>query len=119
MKTYLTKLFIIVSLFAMAIPASAAIACAGKVTNAYTDSTGTFTISATYRADYTALCNVRVLYLGVDPVTCRTWVATVMTAMSKGYYVQVYYSDPAATACASLPVYGASLPLYYVMMLNN
>ena len=42
MKTYLTKLIIIVSLFAMAIPASAAIACAGKVTNAYTDLTGTF-----------------------------------------------------------------------------
>lgn len=115
MKSYFAKLTLVLLLSSFSIAANAAAWCTGKVTNAYTDIAGTFTIKGTWRNDYTAICNVRTAISSVDPLSCRTWVSTILTAMSKASDVVFMYTDP-ITNCATIPTYANAPAPNYVML---
>ena len=119
MKRILTKMTIILAIISTSMSANAGIRCVGKVTNAYSDFQGYVYITGTWRNDITLMCSLKVVWKGVDPIACRTWVATVMTAMAKPLNVDLYYTDPAAIACGSLGTYSDAPSPYWVMLLGS
>ncbi len=96
--------------------AAAQIWCQGKISNTYVDSTGTLTIQAAWRGDYTALCNVRTNWKGIDATTCMTWLGIALMATSKQQTVNVSYNDPAVPACNTLATYVNAPPPIYLML---
>lgn len=113
----LTQVLALVVAYTLAVPAnSAQLWCRGKVTNTYLDLSGTLIVSGTWRADYTQLCNIKVVLNGIDPTTCLTWFSIAIASQTKGLDVQASYSDPSALACNTLPTYRSTPPPIYFML---
>ena len=113
----LTQVLALVVAYAWAVPAnSAQLWCRGKVTNTYVDSLGTLIVSGTWRADYSQLCNIKVVLNGIDPTTCLTWFSIAIASQTKGLDVQAHYNDPSALACNTLPTYRFTPPPIYFML---
>jgi hypothetical protein len=90
--------------------------CQGKITNTYVDAGGSLFIQGVWRNDYTMLCSIKSVWKGIDPVVCMGWMGIALTATSKQQEVIVYYADPTAVACNTLPTYSNAPGPIYLML---
>ncbi len=120
-KRLVTRVLALAVAYSLAMPVySAPIYCRGKVNNTYIDATGTITIYGTWRADYTQLCNTKVVYIGIDPTTCFTWFSIALASQTKGLDVIASYDHASAPACNTLPTYGFTpAPRYFMLVTAN
>src|SRR4051794_26825318 len=78
----------------------AATDCNGTVTRVLLYGDGSVNLLASYRNDYTVLCNTNGTFGGIPAEVCLSWYATALDAVAHGKQVNVYYG--ATLTCATL-----------------
>ncbi len=63
-----------------------------------------------------ALCSVMFAYNGISPEICRSWQASVTTAVAAKLNTIIFFGN--APACASIPNYQSAPKVDYVMIIN-
>ena len=106
------KLILAMAVGLLPVAAFADYSCTTKVSTALIYADGSVNVVFSVRGDYTYVCNVTTPRLGVDPVTCALWAATLLNARKTASNVMLYYSG--SGSCATLPVYGNSPAPVYV-----
>lgn len=114
------KKLIAILLFAVAafLPSSANAAanCIGNVTNLITYASGDVMIYASWRNQWTVICNVNQERQGVKPQTCFTWFSNISSSMTEDKQVRIYYTTIDQAECATMPTYGSAPVPYYVLL---
>jgi len=87
--------------------------CYGTIDALYVDSAGNVLIDPSFRNGWLQICNAISPWNGIDPVTCKTWIALATTLRVTREQAVVSYS--ATIACDALPAYGAAPGPAYVM----
>jgi hypothetical protein len=77
---------------------------------------GYMLVIPSFRGEWIALCNIDVAYNGISPEVCRSWQASVTTAIAGKLGTLIYFGD--APACASVPTYTAAPKVGYVWINN-
>jgi len=93
---------------------SAPITCHGTVGTLLVYGDGSVNMRASYRGNYTYICNLKTERNGVSITTCATWVGVIETARKMNQEIwSYYYTDSSFTSCADIPTYSASpAPVY-------
>jgi hypothetical protein len=85
--------------------------CNGKLFGVYINKEGDVLINASWRHDWTRICNVNTA--GMQS-TCPLWASYAATAYQNQLNVRVMYSN--AASCDQLPTYnGAPFPEYFML----
>ena len=94
---------------------AADVQCNGSVSSLLIYTDGTVNILASWRSDYTHICNLKQVRKGVDPLTCAMWVNAIESARKLSATIKTYYTDDGSfTSCADLPRYAAApAPVYF------
>lgn len=88
--------------------------CTGTADNIYVTTDGSVVFQASYRGDYTQVCNLQGAWQGVPIETCFTWYSSLMSAKAHNFPVILYYQT--TYTCATLPTYGSAPVPYYIMV---
>lgn len=99
---------------------SAAVDCAGEVTNLSLQLTseGPVTLSLSNGPSYTYLCNIDgSARNGVSPTVCRTMYATLVTAKTTGKKVSIRFYD--YNDCSAIPAWANSGSLGWTVLLTD
>lgn len=96
-------------------PASAVIFCEGTVRSYYVADTSAVLILGSWAPNWTQVCNVKVVWKGIEPELCKTWFSAILAAYHGKTNFAVRYDDPALTDCATLPHYGNTPAPEYIM----
>lgn len=96
-------------------PASAAAFCDGTVIASWTDSDGNVSVLGSWRNDHTQICNLKVVWKGITPDVCASWMAKADAAVAESRNFRVYYSSE--SNCSTLATYGSAPAPAYVMLL--
>jgi len=99
--------------------ANASLDCSGKISRVLMYSYGLVMVVGSWRGDYTAICSTDGTWGGISTETCLSWYAAALKAQAENTTVDIYYANPTATTCTSLPTYGNSLPPGYVMLISS
>ncbi len=103
-------LFLLVSLLSYSLHANN-LWCNGKIGGVYINKEGDVIVNATWRNDWTRICNLNTA--GMQS-TCPLWASYAATAYQNQLNVRVMYSN--ASSCDQLPTYnGAPLPEYFML----
>ncbi|NKI97693.1 hypothetical protein [Rhizobacter sp. SG703] len=101
------------TLFICANESNAAYVCAGKIDAISQPYEGSVQLlSAQLYGDSTprTICNLKSAWNGVDPATCKGWLAALLSAKAMSSVVNIQYNDT-TTACPQQAAYGnASAP---------
>jgi hypothetical protein len=88
--------------------------CSGKVTHTFLEQSGLFYVNTTFRGDWLAICNINTAWQGVSTEICKSWQATVLSALLADKTVIFYYTD--TVPCATIPFYAnAPAPVYVLL----
>lgn len=87
--------------------------CTGTISAFYISSNGAAFVQPSFSPNWLQMCSQTTSWNGVDPQTCKSWIAMVMTLrVTQEAAIMRYAGD---TPCASLPAYGAAPAPMYVM----
>lgn len=112
------KILIGVLAIGMSFAASAGnIYCQGTVTSVYVSQAGDVIFQASYRADYTEVCNLHGAWKGISTETCYAWYSQLIAAKTHAKDVLLNYQTTATHTCSALPTYENSPAPFYVMVL--
>ena len=90
---------------------AATIWCSGTLSRIWVDANGIVHYYASFRNQHLAVCDIDSTRLGITAETCKTWYASLQTAMAAQQSVTIQYSTD--YTCATLPIYtGAPVPRY-------
>lgn len=92
--------------------ASAATICSGTISNTILYNDGQVSLRASWRNDYTTICNLKTTWQGITPDICAGWMAKLDAAVTFNKPVTAYYA--ADLACSALPTYGSSVAPVYI-----
>lgn len=85
--------------------------CYGKLQGVYIDKEGDVIVNATWRNDWTRICNLNTA--GMQSI-CPLWASYAATAYQNQTNVRVMYNN--ASSCDQLPTYNsAPLPEYFML----
>src|SRR5688572_8462762 len=85
------KLILAMAVGLLPVAAFADYSCTTRVNTALIYADGSVNVVFSVRGDYTYVCNVTTARLGVDPVTCALWAATLLSARKNASNVMLYY----------------------------
>ena len=88
--------------------------CSGTINGVYATSDGSLYIWGSYRNQWTQICNLSVVWKGVDSGMCKQWYAMSMTLRVTGEPATVYYYD--ASTCDAIPYYSDAPAPGYIMI---
>ena len=104
-----------IALALSSLPVRADIQCSGTLSTVHVDNTGNLLVNASWRGDYTKLCNLS--GTPTEMAMCASWFAIAKQAVATGKSVATYYYDTTGTlTCATLPTYGATPVPAYLML---
>ncbi len=109
-------LFVLAALSWSAQSAAAPQWCGGQITHMLVQHDGYLQVIPAFRGDWIALCNVTIAYNGISPETCRSWQASVTTAIAGKLGTVIHFDN--APACTSVPIYFAAPKVSYVWINN-
>jgi len=113
MKATITAAVIAAGSLLVAANANADIWCSGKLAGVYINASGDVIINASWRNDWTRICNLNAAAPGT--VTCSLWASFATTAWQGNRNVRVMYSG-GPTSCSAIPSYnGAPIPDYVML----
>jgi hypothetical protein len=92
--------------------ANAAFVCDVKVSRVLVYTNGMVNVLHSGRGDYTVICDLNAVRLGVSPTTCAMWTGMLQAIMKKNGTATFYYDGD--STCALLPTYGSSPAPVYV-----
>lgn len=113
----LSRLFPLLALLAFGQCAAGSYPCTGKVDLMFVTRSGNVELysAGVYGGVHGRfVCNVTAAWKGVSPETCRAWYATMLSQISRGKPVKLYYITEEAASCSTTPLYGDSVPPYGV-----
>jgi len=87
--------------------------CYGTVGAIYVDSSNNVLIRPSFRNDWLQICDLVDSWNGIDPVTCKSWLALATTLRVTQEQIVISYST--STACDALPTYAGAPPPGYIM----
>lgn len=91
--------------------------CSGRVLGIFVNNTGNLYIQASYRNEWTQICNVTSTWKGISPDLCKQWSSLVTALRVTQEPVVVYYSE--TMACNAIPYYtDAPAPVYVMIAVN-
>jgi len=93
--------------------------CLGSVVNLYVSSSGDVIFQASYRSDYTEVCNLHGSWQGISTETCYAWYSQLIAAQTHTKQILLNYQTTATYTCANLPTYENSPVPGYVMVSSN
>lgn len=88
--------------------------CEGIVRTVLVDKEGTLLLMASYRNDWTQICNITTTWKSVPAAVCNVWVAHLTTAVATQQNIIVAYGS--LSSCGALPTYGDSPGPNYVSL---
>jgi hypothetical protein len=94
--------------------------CTGTISHSWVASDGGLYVLPSWRGDHVRLCNVKATlsdaYIsGIDPATCKSWLALVLQAVATNKSMVIQY--PEAPVCNVIPHYHlAPLPSYVMVI---
>jgi hypothetical protein len=87
--------------------------CTGTIDRVLMTADGDVDIKATYRGDFTKICNRDNYWNDISPEVCADWYDTVVAARISGRTITIRYPD--GTPCDTLPTYNDSpAPMYFM-----
>jgi len=98
-------------------PAWAGYVCQGTVAGVLVYADGALSVNASYRNEWTKLCNLQAAKNGISTQVCFAWLTAALSAKAYNSDFITYYSDGTYT-CATIPTYGNSIPPVYAGVLN-
>jgi len=93
--------------------AEAAASCSGTVDTVLLYYDGSVNIIASWRGDYTYVCNVHGGWGGISAEVCLGWYGALVKAQANSLNVIAYYNTGSYT-CSNLPTYAAAPAPYYL-----
>ncbi|MBT2134661.1 hypothetical protein KK137_09975 [Croceibacterium sp. LX-88] len=115
-KKFIKLLCFFISLSASS-SAFAATSCSGTISNSILYNDGQVSVRASWRNDYTTICNLKSTWQGITPDICAGWLAKVDAAVTFNKPVTAYYA--ADLVCSALPTYGSSVAPAYIMLVAS
>lgn len=74
---------------------------------------GSVNVLASWRGDYTYVCNIHGGWGGISPEVCLGWYGALVKAQADSLNVIVYYNTGSYT-CSNLPTYASAPAPYYL-----
>lgn len=91
----------------------AAASCSGTVGTVLLYYDGSVNMLASWRGDYTYVCNIHGGWGGISPEVCLGWYGALVKAQADSLNVIVYYNSGSYT-CSNLPTYASAPAPYYL-----
>lgn len=109
---------ILIPLFLMSASAQSATPqwCQGRITHALVNKDGALQVIPEFRGDWLQLCSITIVQNTISTDACKSWQATVLTAVATNLSVTIHFAD--APECVSIPAYGATPAVSYVLIQN-
>lgn len=90
--------------------------CTGLIKDVIVYKSGNLMVYSLLRNSYLTLCNTQTDRNGVGSSVCVRWYDMAMQASRNAVPLTIYYNDPAATSCTTIPDYANSPAPGYLLI---
>lgn len=114
-KVDMRKRYFALVLFALSNPVAASILCEGKADLLFLTRSGNIELYSSQiygSGDGRYVCNVSGLWKDVSADTCKAWYAAMLTKISSGKPIKLYYASEEVASCSAIPTYSSAFAPY-------